>query len=396
MAIKSGTNELHGTLWEFVRNKVFDARSFFAPRRDDLKRNQFGFAVGGPVIKNRAFFFVSYESTRETLTRPTFATVPLAPWRTGDLSNSLGAQVASDALGRPIFTNQVFDPLTSRTVTAGQLDPASGAIAAQSGLVRDPFPGNRIPQSRINPTATFLLNEFIPLPNAPGTANNFTAAGVSTMNPDTFLLKIDTQVTEKDRVFFTGGIFDDAPTTPGPYSPSNQGLTERKIPGKTGILGWTHTFTPQTIGDFRFSSSKAQGIFDSPTVDPNRGAKDYLSQLGIDPNTGGLPFHGTTPGVPTISITGFTGTAGLSHFPTGWRMNQLMWNANMSSLRGKHSLQYGYAMKYWKGGFFAQGDHRGQWQMNGNFTTAAGRPPSSINALGDFLLGCPFNSVRTA
>ena len=90
VAIKSGTNEFHGSVWEFVRNKEFDARNFFAAKRDDLKRNQFGFSVGGPVVKNRAFFFVTYEGTKESSTSPTFATVPLDSWRSGDLSETLG------------------------------------------------------------------------------------------------------------------------------------------------------------------------------------------------------------------------------------------------------------------------------------------------------------------
>ena len=383
VAIKSGTNEFHGSVWEFVRNKEFDARNFFAAKRDDLKRNQFGFSVGGPVVKDRAFFFFTYEGTRESSTSPTFATVPLDPWRSGDLSGTLGAPVGTDALGRPVLENQVFDPLTSRSVT--------------NGTVREPFPGNIIPPTRINPASSFILNEFIPRPNTGGAFNNYAAAGVSTDNPDTVVIKLDTQLTDKDRIFFTGGDFiDGPPTSPGPYPPSNQGLVERKIPGKMGILGWTHIFSPTTVGEFRFSDSKAQGIFDGPAVDPERGAKDLISQLGIDPDIGGLPGHATTPGIPTVQITGFSGTSGLSHFPTGWRMNQMVWSANLSSLRGKHSLQVGYAAKYWKGGFFAQGDHRGFWQMNGTFTASPGSVPTSTNALGDFLLGVPFNSIRTA
>ena len=352
VAVKSGTNEFRGVAWEFVRNKVFDARSFFAPRTDDLKRNQFGLAVGGPILKNRAFFFVSYEGIRQGLSAPTFATVPLSPWRNGDFSSALGASAGTDALGRTVLANQIFDPLTSRNVTAGQVDAVTGLTGVRTAVVREPFVGNIVPQARINPASALILSRFIPLPNAPGTANNYAAQGVSTLNPDNLLLKFDVRLSDRDRVFFTGGqFFDHAPGSPGPYSPSDQGLSERTIPGKTGVLGWNHIFSPTTLLDFRFSDSWAQGIFTSPTVDPARGGKDIVAELGIDPVNGGLPFHADTPGVPTVSITGFTGTAGLSHFPTGWRMNQMLWSANLSSLRGKHHLQFGYAYRYWKGGF---------------------------------------------
>jgi hypothetical protein len=264
-------------------------------------------------------------------------------------------------------------------------------------VVREPFSGNIIPQNRINPASALILGQFIPLPNASGVSNNYASTGVSTLNPDTLLLKFDAQLTGRDRLFFTGGRFwDHAPSTPGPYSPSNQGVSERTIPGKTGILGWDHIFSPTTLLDVHFSDSWAQGIFTSPTVDPNRGGKDILPELGIDPVNGGLPFHAITPGIPTVAITGFTGTAGLSHFPTGWRMNEMMVSANLSSLRGKHSLQFGYAFRYWKGGFFAQGDHRGNWTFNGSLSAQPGIPAGSTNALADFLLGYPYNSNRTA
>src|SRR5439155_1611909 len=136
------------------------------PRRDDLKRNQFGVAAGGPIIKNRAFFFVSYEGIRQALSSPTFATVPLNPWRTGDLSSTLGGPAGTDALGRTVLANQVFDPLTSRSVTAGQVDPVTGLTAVGSGVVREPFAGNIIPRSRINPASALILDRFIPPPNA--------------------------------------------------------------------------------------------------------------------------------------------------------------------------------------------------------------------------------------
>src|SRR5262249_43764189 len=203
VAVKSGTNEFRGAAWGFLRNKVLDARNFFAPRRDDLRRNQFGAVVGGPIIKNRAFFFVSYEGIRQAVSSPTFATVPLNPWRTGDLSSALGGPAGTDALGRAVLANQVFDPLTSRSVTGGQRDPVTGLTAVSSGVVREAFAGNIIPQSRINPASSLMLSRFIPSPNAAGTANNYAATGVSTLNPDNLLIKFDGQLTPHDRIFFT-------------------------------------------------------------------------------------------------------------------------------------------------------------------------------------------------
>jgi hypothetical protein len=186
VAIKSGTNELHGTLWEFVRNKAFDSRNFFSPTTQNLKRNQFGAAVGGPVVKNRLFFFGSFEGTRQSQGINDFSTVPLAAERTGDFSSLLGASIGTDALGRPVLANQIFDPLTSRNVTAGQADPLTGRAAVSTGIVREPFTNNIIPTARINSASQLIEQQFIPLPNSTGLFNNFRTFPSGTNNPTTF------------------------------------------------------------------------------------------------------------------------------------------------------------------------------------------------------------------
>src|SRR5262249_13396633 len=93
VAIKSGTNELHGSLWQFLRNNALDARNFFSPITENLKRNQFGAAVGGPVVKNRVFFFGSFEGTRQNQGINDFSTVPLSAERSGDFSSLVGASI---------------------------------------------------------------------------------------------------------------------------------------------------------------------------------------------------------------------------------------------------------------------------------------------------------------
>jgi hypothetical protein len=268
-----------------------------------------------------------------------------------------------------------------------------------NGIVRDPFQGNIIPSGRINPAVPVLL-PFIPPPNATGTVNNFATSPLSTTSGNLALAKVDYEFGPKDRIFFTGMLYRDTPASAGPYSTSSdpklqtEGLVWSRIPTQNGTLGWSHTLSPTTLLNMRLSDSWKEGIFDSPTVAP--GGLDLVGQMGIDPANGGLPYHAQTPGIPTVSILGFTGTAGLSHFPTGWRMNQALWSTNMSTLRGKHSLQFGYALRYWKGGFFAQGDHRGNWSFNGSFSNSPGIDPVPVNGLADFLLGYPYNSSRTA
>ena len=130
MVTKSGTNQIHGSLFEFVRNGYFNARNFFAPQADTLKRNQFGGSVGGAIIKNKLFYFGTYQGTRIRSTPfGTVTFVPTAAERQGDFST---------------FSKKLTDPLTGQ-----------------------PFPNNVIPVNRLSPAAQYLLN-YVPLPNGPG------------------------------------------------------------------------------------------------------------------------------------------------------------------------------------------------------------------------------------
>ena len=153
---KSGTNNFHGEVWEFLRNQAFDARGFFEQpndRKAPYKQNQFGAALGGPIKRDKAFFFVDYEGTRIHQAQTDFATVPVAGESTGDFSSILG-QVSSgtDALGRPVFPNEIFDPSTTRTVNN---PPGCGAGAnppcpmVRDGFGFDPVTGLPGPQANL-------------------------------------------------------------------------------------------------------------------------------------------------------------------------------------------------------------------------------------------------------
>ena len=148
LVTKSGSNTLRATAWEFARNSKMDATNFFTNRaggkKGDFKRNQFGGNLGGPINRDRTFFFVNYEGLREESASVQTFTVPLAEWRTGDFSN------LRNAAGQPII---IYDPATTRA------DPAS-----PGQFIRDPFPGNVIPPNRISPMARAMM-AYWPQPN---------------------------------------------------------------------------------------------------------------------------------------------------------------------------------------------------------------------------------------
>ncbi|MBL8235484.1 MAG: carboxypeptidase regulatory-like domain-containing protein, partial [Bryobacterales bacterium] len=170
MVSKSGSNDWHGSLFEFLRNSKLDANNFFANRGGvklgSFKRNQFGGTLGGPVTiprlysgRNRTFFFVNYQATRDRTAANAVRTVPTADMRTGDFS------ALTTAAGQRVI---IYDPLT--TATTGT-------------PTRTPFAANRIPTARINPIAA-KASAFFPLPNQPGSVNNQVLSGTDAQTSD--------------------------------------------------------------------------------------------------------------------------------------------------------------------------------------------------------------------
>ena len=144
MSTRAGTSEYHGSLFESLQNDVLNARNFFAPTRQPIRLNQFGASFGGPIRKDKTFFFATWEQTRQLISDTTVSTVPTLLNRAGDFSDLRSSS------GAPVL---IYDPATT------------------SGTSRQAFPGNRIPSERLDPVAVAALN-YYPLPNRAGTATN--------------------------------------------------------------------------------------------------------------------------------------------------------------------------------------------------------------------------------
>ncbi len=169
LIFKSGTNDFHGDVFWYNRNDVFDARPWFASERAVTRQNDYGFVLGGPIWKNRSFFFGGLDIYKlRTAPSGATATVPTTAMRNGDFSELLGDQIGTDVLGRPIFQGAIYDPLTTRADGTG-------------GFIRDPFEGNMIPSNRFSSITQALLGQIGP-PTEPGVTNNW--VGGQTTRPD--------------------------------------------------------------------------------------------------------------------------------------------------------------------------------------------------------------------
>lgn len=230
MILKSGTNQYHGTAYDYLANDDFNARDAVTHLRNQVRRNDYGFTIGGPVWipkvyngKDKTFFFFNWEQYRDysTQTNSTFATVPTAAYRGGDFSSLIGLpgntgnlHIGSaatghdyrDPLGNTIPLGTIYDPNSTSTVTCNAAvtqDCTGGQIFNNYRL---PLPGNKLPASYLDPVSTKILNKYVPLPQGPNAAlltNNYLNAVRATRFTDSPAVKIDQNVGSKARIGFS-------------------------------------------------------------------------------------------------------------------------------------------------------------------------------------------------
>ncbi len=349
---RSGTNNFHGSLFEFLRNDLFDARNFFdslTPGISPFRQNQFGGSAGGPVVRNKTFFFVSYEGqrVRKSLTQ-TFS-VPTAAMRAGDFS------------GLP----PVYDPINA------------------AGGQRQPFAQGRLSPGRLDPLAVALL-AVVPLPNRPGVAQNLLAAERQRSTQNQASGRLDTQLSEKDTAYVRASLFDARQ-----FDPFGSGvLQETLLPGFgrglsthaiNGVAAWTHTFRANVLNEFRFGFLTVAG----GQTDPNAG-NDFAAATGLR----GVTANPLDRGYPQVSLGGQFSTMGDAALFTFRHNRDFELYDNAVWHTGKHTLKFGvYAMHYQLATVNPNGA-RGVFAFTPRWTSSAPGLADG-NSLADFLLGYP-------
>lgn len=302
---KSGTNEFHGTLFEFFRNDKLNAGNYYTGTRPVIRRNQYGGTVGGPVIRNRTFFFFDMQFTKQRSAQAfNNLSVPTPAFKRGDFSSILGRQAGTDALGRPVFLNQIFDPATARNVTNA---------AGQSVLVRDPFPGNIIPANRLSPAA-LKIQQLFPDPQVAADFANYSAFGSVKSDPTEWDIKGDHHFSDNDKIMarYSTRKTDDIPAQPFPDPRAGggvpgvlgQGLYNRNTARQAVFnhvhvfssrmtnslhLGWFQTFPKRPVPGFGEVSTDSLGILGLPNGNDPLGTPDFqftnFARLGATSDT---------------------------------------------------------------------------------------------------------------
>lgn len=361
-SIKSGTNAFHGDLFEFFRNNVLNANkwenNFTAAPRQSMRWNEFGGTFGGPIVRDKLFFFVDYQGQRFDFPTTTSATsVFTAAERTGDFSQLL-------TLSKPI---QLYNPY----------DIVNGS--------RVPFPGDIIPPSLLNPIALKIVNSSAyPLPTSPGLINNFLYATRSHINGDQGDARIDWNASEKDRLFgrFSRSLIDNPSTNNMPLF-YNSFAT---YPTWNGVLDWVHTVSPSVINDARVGVNY---------VLVNNGAA--VNGVANFPQTIGLPGIPSSI-LPSMTIKGnggFANDIGNSDVYQLFADTVIQYEDTMNITKGVHTMHVGFQGWRQRINTFYSGNNgrAGTFTFDGRYTAGPNPFATASTSVGladaDFMLGLP-------
>ena len=349
--IKSGTNSVHGSAFEFFRNTALDASDYFLQEVPVLRRNIFGGTIGFPIKKDKAFFFASYQGTRRAEGQNTGAIPVLsANERTGDFSELYTGSI-NPATGYDY--GQLFDPTTDST----QPYLCGGT------------PCNQVP---VDPIIANYITNYVPLPNLPG--NQFQSDPVAHITADQFIFRLDYNLTKKDTLSAVY-IFNDTPdsyplqvingASTGGNVPVGSGFTDANR-YQAGNITWTRVISPTMVNELRFAANRVATLQYVPTTTTSPSALGFSTVTPDDPK-------GTAP--PIISIVGALNLGPSPGGPTKIHDVTFQYQDTLSWTKGKHDLKFGGDLRWVRNNFNYDFYNNGSFQFgeygpleNGTFT----------------------------
>lgn len=354
---KSGTMAFHGSAFEYFRNEASDGRNYFddpALPRPIFRQNQFGASLGGPVpALGKTFFYAIYEGLRQKSGTSGLSRVPDQPTRGGDFSGQ----------------TPIFDPLS--------MDTASG--------LRTAFPGNRIPQNRIDPIATSYLNRFEPLPNSAD--GNYRDATPNENPSNSVSARMDHQFRNQSTLTGRYTLNGESNLVAGsfPLLPNAEDVRAQQA-----AIGYTSTKSRGSliwINEARLSFTRLR-MFDVPE---SAFKANVAQQLGLtDPPTDPFSF-----GLPYFNATNYSMVTDSPSLPQAQRDNLWQISDSLSVVRGRHTVKFGASLMHYQLNYLQSNLSRGEYTYTGVFTSADGSGVGTGDPFADFLLGYPQNTTRT-
>jgi hypothetical protein len=352
LVLRSGTNQVHGAAWEFLRNNKFDAENYFATRALGFQQNQYGGQLGGPIVKDKMFIFGSIQRTDIRKEQPFISTVPTPQMHNGDFSQ-LSIPITDPFPGGPVYVNNMIPTC-----------PQAGCI-------------NSVGQNIVN---------LFPNPNIPGGSltNNFIFNGKYKFDETAFLMRFDYNISPKDRFFAHYAIATPKATNPSNFPNVDGGAgsgTSSSLDNRVqGVaLDLNHIFNPSLLNDVRVGFNRF---------------KDATLPLDFGTNAGnnvGIPnanHGGNSSGLSKININGYTQLGDSLWVPETIAENVYQLADTLSWTRGRHSLKFGVDFRRQQRNFFQQTAPSGWLTFSGNYSAGG------LNGLADALLGIPQSTLQ--
>jgi hypothetical protein len=361
IVLKSGTNAIHGSVFEFNRVSAFSSRNFFANGIAHTAVNQYGFAIGGPIRKDKIFFFADYQGLQDHRGDINFVTIPTLAFRTGNLSAS---------------PSVIYDPSTGNP----------------DGTGRVPFGNNQIPANRISPIAAKLLS-FLPVPTSAGLSSNFQNVTTRVKTNNAYDIKVDDQFNAKSSLALRFDYARPEVNTPGIFGlyggPQTNASGHGVDPIELAGINYTHIFNPSLVATFRMGFSRYMNYAQQQDYGSN-----ISSQIGIP----GINRDLTSSGLTGISIDGFGNPLLGSFAAFPWKRGEtnFVWNTNWTKVLGNHTIKWGADVRRQRRDLFiGVYGPRGTWTFSAGPTALNGSSATSFgNAFASFLLDQPASAIR--
>src|SRR4051812_11274804 len=377
---KSGTNQLHGSLFEFLRNSAMDARNFFSPKGTafpSFRLNQYGGSFGGPVLlpkvysgKDKTFFFVDYEGYRRDSQSLALGNVPTLLMRQGDFSEAAA----------------IYDPLTTRANPNG------------TGFIRTQFPGNIIPANRFDPKTALLINAY-PAPTSPARLNNYLSNIIQHQKWNQGDIRVDHQATSKDSFFARYSIQNTETQVPSTLPPATLPGLSKPInlgdegsfagtafqPAQHAVFSYVRVISPRLVNEFRAGYSRFRADYTADQYEPGGalGNKFGIANSNVTPNEQNFPI---------FSPSNYFGIGQTRSLPIFRRENTFQYVDNMSMTAGKHTLKWGGDFRRRQLTVYQTNQGNGRFNFSPAFTDS--RQGTGGDTMASFLLGYPTSTVH--
>jgi hypothetical protein len=363
---KSGSNEWHGSAYEFLRNDATDARNFFLPNKPTLRQNQFGGSFGGKIIKDKLFFFTNYEGFQRRQERAFVNSVPTADMRAGNF----GA------------VRDIFDPNSLRA-----------APGTRSGFTRDPFPNRTIPANRFDPIMSRMIQAY-PLPTRGGIVNNHTSSPKESQRWNQVDGRVDWNINERNNLFARYSQQNTVSTRPSTFLnatiPGMEGTfglgNEDTFAGDSSlkafhsVINWVKTWSPTFIMEAKLGFNRFDLVFlqEGATPGAKLGEKLGVARANQGPNSDGLPI---------FSPAGYTGIGQTRSLPIIRFEDTINPAFNFTNLRGKHTIKYGVDWRQRRLTQYQTNRGNGRFNFGRTFTDDPNNAAATGDAMAALLMG---------